>query len=174
MRIPLIWRPAPAAGIRPAVVGQPVSQVDFAPTFCRIAGLSVPSWMEGTPLPTEPEGPRRTALIEWDSQLDTGYRLRTIVADGWLCTRYEPTDVDYGFPRSRRYAEFGIAEEDVPDRIVYDGTEGELYDLAADPHQWHNLWDGPEHAATRDRLVAEIEAAFPPEREPRLRPVAMG
>jgi arylsulfatase A-like enzyme len=174
MRIPLVWRPAPSAAVAPAVITQPVSQVDFAPTFCEIAGVPVPSWMEGTALPTDSGGPRRRALVEWDSQLDTGYRLRTIVADGWLCTRYEPTDRYYGFPRSRRYAEFGIAEEDVPDLIVYDGSEGELYDLAADPQQWSNLWDVPEYAGIRDRLVAEIDSGFPPERDPRLRPVAMG
>lgn len=174
MRIPLIWRPAPSTGISPAVVDQPVSQVDLAPTFCEIAGLPVPSWVQGTPLPSAADGPRRRSLIEWDSQLDTGFRLRTIVADGWLCTAYEPTDTEYGFPRSRRYAEFGIAETDVPDLIMYDGSEGELFHLDNDPHQWHNLWDDPRHAEVRERLVAEIRAAFPPERDPRLRPAAMG
>jgi len=28
---------------------------------------------------------------------------------------------------------------------------GELYDLASDPHEMHNLWDDPAHAA--DKLV---------------------
>ena len=174
MRIPMIWRPAPAAGVRPAVVGDPVSQVDLAPTFCSIAGVDVPEWMAGTPMPTSADQGRRHAIIEWDSQLDTGYAMRTIVTDGWICTAYEPTDTEYGFPRERRYADFGIPPEQVPDRIIYDGTEGELYELATDPHQWHNRWDDPACRDVRDRLVKELRAILPPAREPRLRPVAMG
>ena len=38
MRLPLIWRPAPSAGVDPAVVTAPVGLVDLAPTFCSIAG----------------------------------------------------------------------------------------------------------------------------------------
>ncbi|CAM3334044.1 sulfatase-like hydrolase/transferase [Nocardioides dubius] len=174
MRLPMIWRPAPSAGLSPAVVSEPVSQVDLAPTFCAIAGIETPEWIEGTAMPTGPDGPRRRALIEWDSQLDTGYRMRTIAADGWLCTAYEPTDTDYGLPRARRYAEFDRGDAPVPDVITYDGTEGELYNVAEDPHQWRNLWDDPASQEIRAALVAEIYQALPTGRQPRLRPVAMG
>lgn len=174
MRIPMIWRPAPSADVRPAVITDPVSQVDLAATFCSIAGVPVPDHVQGTAFPTSPDEGRRRALVEWDSQLDTGYAMRTIVADGWICTAYEPTETDYGFPRERRYAEFGIPAEQVPERIVYDGTEGELYDITADPHQWHNRWDDPAAHEVREKLVADLYASLPPARELRLRPVAMG
>src|SRR5271169_1483554 len=39
MRVPLIWRPAPNADVSAVRVGEPVSHVDLAPTFCRIAGV---------------------------------------------------------------------------------------------------------------------------------------
>ena len=52
MRLPLVWRPAPSAGAVPAVVTDPVGQVDLAPTFCAIAGVEPPDWMQGRPLPT--------------------------------------------------------------------------------------------------------------------------
>src|SRR5690606_27315283 len=42
MRLPLIWRPAPAAGVVPATVSAPVGLVDLAPTFASIAGMDVP------------------------------------------------------------------------------------------------------------------------------------
>src|SRR5690606_28019975 len=148
--------------------------VDLARTFCEIADLPVPDWMQGETLPTRAGEGRRTAIVEWDSQLDTGYAMRTLVADGWICTAYEPTATDYGFPRERRYADFGIPPERVPDRIIYDGTEGELYDTATDPHQWHNLWDDPAHRERRDAMVAELRERLPEARTPRLQPAAMG
>ncbi len=55
MRLPLIWRPAPNAKIAPATIEAPVGQVDFAPTFCEIAGIAKADWMEGDTLP-----PRRS------------------------------------------------------------------------------------------------------------------
>ncbi len=69
MRVPLVWRPAPAAGVAPAVVPEPVGLLDLAPTFCAIAGLAVPEWMQGKPLPTAPGSGRERVLTEWDSQV---------------------------------------------------------------------------------------------------------
>ena len=172
MRVPLVWRPAPTAGVEPAAVPEPVGLMDLAPTFCDIAGVPVPGWMQGAPLPTAPGSGRERALIEWESQLDTGYRLRTIVRDGYLCTIYLPNDLEYGLPRRSRYASFDLP---VPSRrIIYDGSEGELFDLREDPHQWHNLWDDPARRALRDDLIDDLRAHLPPSREPRLRPAAMG
>src|SRR5215470_1740459 len=52
MRLPLVWRPAPSAGVAGGVeITEPVGQLDFAPTFCQIAGVPVPEWMQGAPLP---------------------------------------------------------------------------------------------------------------------------
>lgn len=172
MRLPLVWSPAPSAGNLPAVIRQPVSQVDLAPTFCEIAGIPIPDWVQGEPLPRGDAEGRQYAIVEWESQLDTGYSLKTLIKDGWICTRYDPTDDSYGFDRARRYADFGITE--IPDRIIYDGTEGELYHLESDPYQWHNLWDEPAQRETRDRLLAELDQHLAPARAPRIPPAAMG
>ena len=101
MRLPLVWRPAPSSGATAASVTRPVGLVDLAPTFCTIAGLPVPGWMEGKPLPMDDidattRGFERV-LTEWDSELfGVGVHLRTITRDDWVCTAYQPGSVHDG------------------------------------------------------------------------------
>ena len=47
MRLPLIWRPAPSADVTPATRERAGGHVDLAQTFCRIAGIAEPDWVEG-------------------------------------------------------------------------------------------------------------------------------
>jgi arylsulfatase A-like enzyme len=162
MRVPLIWRPAGSAGVAHADIREPVGLLDLAATFCEIAGLEPPDWMEGSPLPTAPGTKRERVITEWDSQFRRcGMHIRTIHRDGWTCTAYEPTNIDglFGRPDHRPV-------------IVYDGTEGELYNVDDDPHQWRNLWDDPAYASIRKDLVADLYDTLPPEREPKLFPEA--
>ena len=144
MRLPMIWRPAPCAGIDPTVVDDPVGQLDLAPTFASIAGLEVPEWAQGSPLPTGPAPERERVITEWDSQFATeDLHLRSMFRDGWLVTVYEPGG-------------------------GYAGTEGELYSLTEDPRQWSNLWDDPGYKAVREDLVADLYDNLPPERTEKL------
>ncbi len=152
MRLPLVWRPAPVAaaeaGVEASVVTRPVGLVDLAPTFCAIAGLDAPDWMQGRRLPTddadaEARGIERV-LTQWDSELfGVAVHLRTITRDGWLCTAYLPG-------------------------AVHDGTEGELYDLSDDPLQRVNRWDDPAVAALRGRPAGRLWDHQPPVRQPHL------
>lgn len=154
MRVPLIWRPAPSAAVSPAEVSAPVGHVDLAQTFCRIAGIAEPPWVEGQALPlskAEAAAQRRERVItEWDSEHGSvDLHLRSIFRDGWLCTAYERSS-------------------------LYDGTEGELYDLGADPLQHRNLWSDRASRARRDEMVADLYDHLPearPEPLPRLAPV---
>lgn len=145
MRLPLVWRPAPSAGVAPAVVSSPVGLVDLAPTFCAIAGVEAPTWMQGCALPADGSAaaPERV-LTEWDSELfGVEVHLRTITRGRWVCTAYLPG-------------------------TVHDGTEGELYDLVDDPLQHHNRWDDPAVASVRDDLLDDLRRSQPPARDPRL------
>ncbi|MEY4372939.1 MAG: hypothetical protein RL219_1708, partial [Actinomycetota bacterium] len=146
MRLPLVWRPAPSSSPSPSSVTRPVGLVDLAPTFCRIAGLAVPDWMEGRPLPVDDADADRRGiervLTEWDSELfGVGVHLRTIMRDHWVCTTYQP-----GYS--------------------HDGTEGELYDLDSDPHQRVNRWDDPSMRSLRSDLVADLWDHQPVQRTP--------
>jgi arylsulfatase A-like enzyme len=148
LRVPLIWRPAPNAGIAPAEVLSPVGHVDLAQTFCRIAGIAEPPWVEGQPLPVSADEARaqrrERVLTEWDSQHGpVDLHLRSICRDDLLCTAYEPSS-------------------------LYAGTEGELYDLLEDPGQRHNLWDDAGRRKLRDELVADLYEHLPPARTPAL------
>ena len=158
MRLPLVWRPAPSAGIAPADISEPVGQLDLAATFCEVAGVPVPDWVEGGPLPTAPGSGRERVLCEWDSQFPGyGMHMRSIYRDGWLCTVYEPsTD---GQPNG--------LEKLMGDRVLkrcgisYDGTEGELYNVVEDPSQFRNLWDDAGCASLRRDLVADLYDHLP-------------
>jgi arylsulfatase A-like enzyme len=167
MRVPLIWRPAPSAGVAPAVVPEPVGHLDLAPTFCAIAGVPVPAWVEGAPLPTAPGSGRERVITEWDSQFaQIGMHLRTIYRDGVVCTVYDPSTRDTGWDLSRLYGAMGL-DLPLPD-VRYDGTEGELYDLREDPLQWRNLWDDAGWARRKAELIAELRAHLPAPRRPAL------
>ncbi|HEV7734895.1 MAG TPA: sulfatase-like hydrolase/transferase [Candidatus Binatia bacterium] len=167
MRLPFVWRPAPSAGVTPAVITEPVGQLDLAPTFCQIAGVPIPEWVQGKPLPTAPGSDRQRVLTEWDSQFrEIGMHLRTIYRDGFICTVYEPTTRDYGVELTKLLKAFG-SKRAAPD-IRYDGSEGELYDVTADPHQWRNLWNDPGYAKLRSDLVADLYDSLPAPRQPQL------
>ncbi len=149
MRLPLIWRPAPSAGVAPSVISRPVGLVDLAPTFCAIAGLPTPTWMEGQALPVDDSDADargfERVLTEWDSVLfGVGVHVRTITRAGWVCTTYQPG-------------------------TVHDGSEGELYDLVDDPLQRVNRWDDPACSAVRSDLVADLWDHQPAAAGPRRR-----
>jgi hypothetical protein len=144
MRLPMIWRPAPSAGVAPSEIDNPVGQLDLAPTFCQIAGIPVPSWVQGAALPTSADPQRQRVICEWDSQFTSeDLHLRSLFRDGWLVTVYQAGG-------------------------IYQGTEGELYDVAEDPHQWNNRWDDRACRSLRDDLIGDLYDHLPPAREPKL------
>ena len=144
MHLPFIWKPAEVANIPPAEVVSPVGHLDLASTFCAIAGISTPDYCEGKPLPTSEDEAvrqdREIVLTEWDSE--TGpidMHLKSIYhRDGFLCTAYEKSH-------------------------LYDGTEGELYDMRQDPDQLRNLWSDPGYAVHRTELTDRLYASLPEE-----------
>jgi arylsulfatase A-like enzyme len=169
LRVPLVWRPAPSAGVAPAVVDEPVGHVDLAPTFCAIAGIEAAAAMQGEPLPVARGSRRERVITTFDSQFArVGMHLRTIYRDGMICTAYEPSTRDRGgrFPVS---SALWLRGSRIP---RYDGSEGELYDVRDDPEQWENLWDDPSRRRLRDDLCADLRAHLPEERLPRLRVAA--
>jgi arylsulfatase A-like enzyme len=165
MRLPMIWRPAPSAGVAPSVVRQPVGQVDLAPTFCAIAGIEPAAWMQGRALPASEDGSRERVLCEWDSQFPgQGMHFRSIYRDGYLLTAYERSTVGQPNGLEKSMGDWVLT----PSGVAYDGSEGELYDVESDPHQWRNLWNDPGFRSRRADLVADLYASLPEARGARL------
>ena len=51
--------------------------------------------------------------------------------------------------------------------MIYDGSEGELYNVTDDPHQWRNLWSDPATQSCDADLIADLYDHLPkPRREP--------
>lgn len=155
MRLPFIWKPAESAGIPAAEVDAPVGHVDLAKTFCSIAGIDAPDYCEGAVLPTTQEAAERqgreSVLTQWDSEHGpVDMHLKTLYRkDGLQLTAYAKSS-------------------------LYEGTEGELYDMQADPDQLENLWDDPDYRVAKEELKDQLDRELPPfpdELMPRQAPV---
>ena len=143
MRLPMVWAPATHTACAAAVVTKPVQQVDLAPTFCHIAGLPIPDWMQGQPMPkNDASATRHWTLTEWDSNLrEVEQHLRTIYledVDGrqWVATFYEAG-------------------------TIHDGTEGELYELTSDPRQHVNRWSDAACETIKAKLYRCLQDNLP-------------
>ncbi|MFT7219848.1 MAG: arylsulfatase A-like enzyme [Candidatus Azotimanducaceae bacterium] len=149
MRLPFLWRPAADANVVASEVTSPVGHLDLASTFCAIAGIDVPDYCEGQTLPLNEEEAirqgREFVFTQWDSEHGPAdMHLKSVYqSGGWLCTAYESS-------------------------FMYDGSEGELYNMTEDPQQRVNLWNDPGYAEKRRALVAEIYSTIPKNREPAL------
>jgi len=168
LRVPLIWKRATHDDS--LVIKAPVGHIDLAPTFCQIAGLRVPTWMQGNPLPQDTDAPAHERVITtFDSQFAAvGMHLRTIFRDGYTCTVYEPSTRNQGgqFPI---YWRLWGRETTVP---KFFGHEGELYDSNADPHQYDNLWSDPARQSLKKDLIDDLYRNLPRPKLPPLHPTA--
>ncbi len=129
MRLPFLVR---SPGRLPLGERSPTLQslVDLAPTLCDYASVPVPSAFEGVSM--------RGA---WEGAPDLVARSEVVVEERPAFTSWEQ--------RILVTAQHKI--------VTYAGTEeGELYDLAADPHQLVNLWDERECADLRAALLDRL------------------
>ena len=97
-------------------------------------------------------------LCEWDSQFPGyGMHMRSIYRDGWLCTAYEESTDGQPNGLERTWGD-GVL---TPCGVHYDGTEGELYHVDEDPHQWRNLWADAGYQGVKRDLVADLYDSLP-------------
>lgn len=103
-------------------------------------------------------------LCEWDSQFPGyGMHLRSIYRDGWLCTVYEPSTVGEPNGLEEFFASTGLFGGGIGpiSSVEHGGTEGELYEVGSDPHQFVNRWNDPACRSIRANLVADLYDSLP-------------
>jgi uncharacterized sulfatase len=143
LKTPMIVRypPKVPAGARTAGLQ---SQVDFAPTFLRAAGLKIPGWMQG--------------VDQWDVWCGTAPAARDHVI---VENRHQPTRVHLRTYVDPRYK-----------ITVYRGQSyGELFDLQEDPGEVRNLWGDPAQRELKATLLHRFvlaELQREPTRMPRI------
>jgi len=137
VRVPLIFR-APGR-VREGIVDDSLVELtDLAPTLLDLAGIDMPHHMQG-----------RSLAKRLAEQVASPHR------DHVRCEYYDALDEpDNSFAtmwRDRRYK-----------LVVYHGkSEGELYDLHEDPHEFQNLWHNSDYLETRlDLLRRSFDASM--------------
>ena len=107
--------------------------VDFAPTFLDAAGLSVPATMQG-----------RSLLPVW----------RGRAPGDWRASMYYRYYHDPGDHNTR--AHYGVRTRTHKLIHFWKQDQWELFDLAADPQEMHNLYGQPGHEQMTASLRAEL------------------
>ena len=135
MHTPLLMR-LPSGYARRGRVEEMVQNIDYAPTFLEMAGVEIPSDIQGislVPLLKEDKVPR-----QWRKQLY--YHFYEYPAEHMVKRHYGV--------RTDRY------------KLIHfynDIDSWELYDLQTDPMEMHNVYDDPSYAKIRKKLHAQLE-----------------
>lgn len=160
------WRHlAPAApGSR---ISDPVTFVDFAPTVLSLAGVKIPSYMQGRAFAGKAKAQPNDFVFITRDRMDERYdTLRSVVTRRWLYIHNFRPDLPYVQPldymfRARGYQSWArVAQEGklTPATSQFWGAKPteELYDLDNDPDNVKNLAGDPAHRATLEAMRAKL------------------
>ena len=157
-RVPLIVR---VPGGQPAVNGRLVSSIDFGPTVLKLAGLSVPKYVQGRSFIHD--APREFVYGARD-RMDERYDIiRSVRGPRYRYIRnYEPLKPYYQYMNTpekgvtmkeiRRVHAAGNMPEAAALFMAPFKPAEELYDLEKDPHEIRNLAGQPEHIERLKRM----------------------
>ncbi len=141
-----------------------VSFVDFAPTVLNLAGLPIPSYMQGYAFLGRKANPPRQYIFGASSRVDEAYECSRCVRDKrYKYIRNFMPHLPYIQPseypdRAEIMQELrrAVAQEALTkaQKQLWESTKPveELYDTVADPHEIDNLVDSPEHQRVLETL----------------------
>lgn len=163
LNVPLIIR-FPGSKDAGTVNGQLISSIDFGPSVLSLAGIPVPSHMQGRPFLGNQASSPRDAVFAARDRVDESYdMIRSVRTKDFLYIRnYYPNEP---FPIWVPYlSNMPIYKEmlrlDAEDKLTgpqkswmtYKRPPEELYDVKADPFQINNLAENPGYKSVRDEL----------------------
>ncbi len=151
-----------------AVVRHPVSAIDLPPTVLSLAALRAPDHMRGVPLVGRRGRPRQYAF-SLRGRMDETYDMQRSVRDrryryvrNYLPHLVYGQHVEYGWRQDgyREWQDLHVRGEltVTQDRFWRQKPAEELYDLAKDPDEVHNLIDVPALRSVRGRLRQALDA----------------
>jgi len=163
LNVPLIIR-FPGGKDAGTVNGQLISSIDLGPSVLSLAGIPVPSHMQGRPFLGNQASSPRDAVFAARDRVDESYdMIRSVRTKDFLYIRnYYPNEP---FPIWVPYlSNMPIYKEmlrlDAEDKLTgpqkswmaYKRPPEELYDVKADPFQINNLAENPGYKSVRDEL----------------------
>jgi arylsulfatase A-like enzyme len=165
LRVPLMIRwPRMSPAIAGSVNDQLVSMVDLAPTVLAIAGVEIPTHLQGRVLVGPKTGPAPEFIFGARDRMDIEYDMMRSARDGrWLYIRNFVPELPYAghiiyrnqsaimqewFRLQAERALTGAAAL----WMRTNRPAEELYDTAADPHQVHNLAGEMAQRPTLERM----------------------
>lgn len=136
VRVPLIfrWPGRIQEGLRSDAL---VELLDMSATILDAGGVEIPEYFQGQSL----------------LPVMTGEQAPGHVRDSVRCEYFDSLDSHFtggygAFATMYRRGQYKLS--------IYHGKNlGELYDLAADPWEFENLWDHPDHQALKHELISE-------------------
>lgn len=160
VRPPSSWRQTANSGTTASANNDLVAHVDIVPTILDAMGLEVPDYLPGQSLVPVLAG---TGSGEASASGAAGAK----PAGG--AGAYTPRDAVLTEFRPFDCPNMKVIHEETRKLVYYEGeTYGELFNLAEDPDEHHNLWDDAAYATEKvrlkERLLDELvatEAAWP-------------
>lgn len=133
-----------------------ISSIDIGPASLAVAGIHQGKLMEGANFLADDHEEREYVIAARDRCDFTIERIRAVVTPRYKYLRNYLTDRPYMQPSykdpwdvSKKFREMMANNEMNETQLIFFGDKKpaeELYDLANDPHEIHNLADDPKHA----------------------------
>jgi len=147
-RVPLLVR-APEVSAQTELCEGLVELVDLYPTVCDLAGIDIPSNMEGASLKPLLEDPRR----DWKSAVFSQYHQRPkVTTDGGRYMGYSMVTARY------HYVEWRTWDDDL--KQASELVAQELYDNRADPDENLNIAGLEQHQQLLAQLAEQLRAGW--------------
>jgi len=168
LQVPLIMC-GPGVG-KGSVESRLVSLVDLAPSMLKLAGLTVPAWMEGRPI-LGSEFPDRSMLFAARDRCgDAMDRIRAVIGrDSWLVQNFNPElsrlnwsgykEASYpGMPLFRVLQSSGGLDNFQSKWLAPARPMIEFYDLKTDPQSLYDVSNDPAYAGALASMRRELDA----------------